>query len=160
GYPSTDRSRAEVLPHPSRRDSIQRRTTTRREKLSPARSEETPMPTMMPAQVTKPGGDFELVERPIPEPDRGQVRIKVDACGICHSDGLVKDGLWPGLPYPRIPGHEISGRVDAVGKDVTTWKPGQRVGVGWHGGHCFVCDPCQRGDFILCRVGKVTALSF
>jgi alcohol dehydrogenase/propanol-preferring alcohol dehydrogenase len=111
-------------------------------------------------QVTKPGGDFELVERHIPEPGRGQVRIKVEACGICHSDVLVKQGFWPGLQYPRVPGHEIAGRVDAVGPDVTQWKPGQRAGVGWHGGHCFICDPCRRGDFIVCRNEKITALSF
>jgi D-arabinose 1-dehydrogenase-like Zn-dependent alcohol dehydrogenase len=118
------------------------------------------MPTMKAVQVTKAGGDFELVERPIPEPERGQVRVKVEACGICHSDVLVKDGLWPGLSYPRVPGHEIAGRVDAVGPDVTTWKPDQRVGVGWHGGHCFTCDSCRRGDFILCRFAKATSLSF
>jgi D-arabinose 1-dehydrogenase-like Zn-dependent alcohol dehydrogenase len=118
------------------------------------------MAFMRAMQVTKPGGPFELVERPVPEPGRGQVRIKVEACGICHSDVLVKDGQWPGLQYPRVPGHEIAGRVDAVGADVTTWTPGQRVGVGWHGGHCFVCDPCRRGDFILCRFGKITSLSF
>ncbi len=111
-------------------------------------------------QVSKPEGHFELVERPVPEPGRGHVRIKVEACGICHSDVLVKDGLWPGLQYPRIPGHEIAGRVDAVGADVASWRPGQRVGVGWHGGHCFVCDPCRRGDFILCRRERVTSLSF
>jgi 2-desacetyl-2-hydroxyethyl bacteriochlorophyllide A dehydrogenase len=111
-------------------------------------------------QVARPGGDLELVERPIPEPGRGQVRIKVEACGICHSDVLVKEGFWPGLQYPRIPGHEIAGRVDAVGPDVAQWKPGQRVGVGWHGGHCFICDPCRRGDFIVCRNEKITALSF
>ncbi len=111
-------------------------------------------------QVGKPGGDFEVVERPVPEPGRGQVRIKVEACGICHSDLLVKEGYWPGLQYPRVPGHEIAGRVDAVGSDVTLWKPGQRVGVGWHGGHCFLCDPCRRGDFIVCQNEKITALSF
>lgn len=111
-------------------------------------------------QVSKPGGNFELVERSIPEPGRTQVRIKVEACGICHSDVLVKEGLWSGLQYPRIPGHEIAGRIDAVGEGVSNWKPGQRVGVGWHGGHCFVCDPCRRGDFILCRNEKITALSF
>ena len=115
------------------------------------------MPLMKAVQVSTPGGPFEMVERPIPEPGRGHVRVKVEACGICHSDVLVKEGLWPGLQYPRVPGHEIAGRVDAVGADVTTWKPGQRVGVGWHGGHCFVCDPCRRGDFILCRFGKVTS---
>ena len=118
------------------------------------------MALMKAMQVSKPGGQFELVERPIPEPGRGQVRVKVEACGVCHSDVMVKDGLWPGLPYPRIPGHEIAGRVDAVGPDVTNWKAGQRVGVGWHGGHCFTCDPCRRGDFILCRFEKITAINF
>ncbi|MGO9647453.1 MAG: alcohol dehydrogenase [Terriglobales bacterium] len=118
------------------------------------------MPKMKAVQVGKPGGNFEIVERPIPEPGRAQVRIKVEACGICHSDALVKEGLWPGLQYPRVPGHEIAGRVDAVGPEVTQWKPGQRVGVGWHGGHCFVCDPCRRGDFVLCRFEKITAISF
>jgi D-arabinose 1-dehydrogenase-like Zn-dependent alcohol dehydrogenase len=112
------------------------------------------------AQVSKPGGDFEIVERPVPEPGRAQVRIKVEACGICHSDVLAKEGGWPGLQYPRVPGHEIAGRIDAVGADVTQWKRGQRVGVGWHGGHCFVCDPCRRGDFNVCQNVKVTGLSF
>jgi len=115
---------------------------------------------MKAVQVSKPGGNFEVVDRPIPEPARGQVRIKVEACGICHSDALVKEGLWPGLQYPRIPGHEIAGRIDAVGADVTLWKRGQRVGVGWHGGHCFQCDPCRRGDFNLCKFAKITAISF
>jgi D-arabinose 1-dehydrogenase-like Zn-dependent alcohol dehydrogenase len=118
------------------------------------------MALMKAVQVSKAGGPFELVERPIPEPGRGQVRIKVEACGICHSDVLVKDGLWPGLPYPRVPGHEIAGRLDALGPDVAGWKTGQRVGVGWHGGHCFTCDPCRRGDFILCRFEKITSISF
>jgi D-arabinose 1-dehydrogenase-like Zn-dependent alcohol dehydrogenase len=118
------------------------------------------MPQMKAVQVGKAGGQFELVERTIPEPGRGQVRVKVEACGICHSDVVVKDGLWPGLPYPRVPGHEIAGRVDAVGPDVTSWKAGQRVGVGWHGGHCFTCDACRRGDFILCRFEKITSISF
>jgi D-arabinose 1-dehydrogenase-like Zn-dependent alcohol dehydrogenase len=118
------------------------------------------MAKMKAVQVGKPGGNFEIVERPIPEPGRAQVRIKVEACGVCHSDVLVKEGLWPGLQYPRVPGHEIAGRIDAVGADVTQWKPGQRVGVGWHGGHCFVCDPCRRGDFIICQVEKVTAIHF
>lgn len=115
--------------------------------------------TMKTVQVPKAGGDFEIVERPIPEPGRGQVRIKVEACGVCHSDVLVKEGHWPGLTYPRVPGHEIAGRVDAVGADVLLWKPGQRVGVGWHGGHCFRCDPCRRGDFINCRNLAVTGIS-
>jgi 2-desacetyl-2-hydroxyethyl bacteriochlorophyllide A dehydrogenase len=118
------------------------------------------MAKMRVMHITRPNGPFELVEREIPEPARGQVLIKVDACGICHSDVVVKDGLWPGLPYPRIPGHEIAGRVDAVGEGVANWQPGQRVGVGWHGGHCFVCDPCRRGDFILCQFEKITGLSF
>jgi len=111
-------------------------------------------------QVSKPGGNFEIVDRPTPQPGRGQVRIKVEACGICHSDMLVKEGYWPGIQYPRVPGHEIAGRVDAVGADVTLWKPGQRVGVGWHGGHCFHCDPCRRGDFIQCKFEKITAINF
>lgn len=115
---------------------------------------------MKAVQISKPGGNFEVVERPTPEPQRGQVRIKVEACGICHSDALVKEGHWPGLQYPRVPGHEIAGRIDKVGPDVTQWKPGQRVGVGWHGGHCFVCDPCRRGDFINCKVEKITAIDF
>jgi D-arabinose 1-dehydrogenase-like Zn-dependent alcohol dehydrogenase len=115
---------------------------------------------MKAVQISKPKGNFEIVDRPIPQPGRGHVRIKVEACGICHSDALVKEGLWPGLQYPRVPGHEIAGRIDAVGADVTQWKPGQRVGVGWHGGHCFQCDPCRRGDFILCQFEKITAISF
>jgi len=118
------------------------------------------MPKMKAVQVGKPGGNFEIVERPVPEPGKAQVRIKVEACGICHSDALVKEGMWPGLQYPRVPGHEIAGRIDAVGSDVTQWKLGQRVGVGWHGGHCFVCDRCRRGDFILCQFEKITAISF
>jgi D-arabinose 1-dehydrogenase-like Zn-dependent alcohol dehydrogenase len=117
------------------------------------------MSRMKAVQVSKPGGNFELVERNIPEPGRNQVRIKVEACGICHSDELVKEGHWPGIQYPRIPGHEIAGRVDAVGADVTNWKPGQRVGVGWHGGHDFTCDACRRGDFINCQAEEITALS-
>jgi len=112
------------------------------------------------AQVSKPGGNFEIVERPIPEPGRAQVRIKVEACGVCHSDAIVKQSGFPGLQYPRVPGHEIAGRIDAVGDDVTQWKPGQRVGVGWHGGYCFVCDPCRRGNFILCQVEKITGISY
>jgi len=115
---------------------------------------------MKAVQISKAGGNFEVVERPIPEPGRGQVRIKVEACGICHSDALVKEGHWPGIQYPRVPGHEIAGRIDAVGADVTLWKPGQRVGLGWHGGHCFQCDPCRRGDFINCKFEKITAIHF
>src|ERR1039457_6658255 len=117
------------------------------------------MSKMKAVQVGKPGGNFEIVERNIPDPGRAQVRIKVEACGICHSDALVKEGHWPGIQYPRVPGHEIAGRIDAVGADVSNWKPGQRVGVGWHGGHCFVCDACRRGEFVLCRNEKITGIS-
>jgi len=115
---------------------------------------------MKAVQVSKPGGNFEVVERPTPEPGRGQVRIKVEACGVCHSDAIVKETGWPGMQYPRVPGHEIAGRIDTVGADVTQWKPGQRVGVGWHGGHCFTCDPCRRGDFINCKFQKITSIHF
>ncbi len=116
--------------------------------------------TMKAAQISKAGRDFEVVERPRPEPGDAQVRVKVEACGICHSDVLVKEGLWPGLQYPRVPGHEIAGRVDAVGAGVTGWAQGQRVGVGWHGGHCFTCAPCRRGDFAMCVNRKVTGIDF
>ncbi len=115
---------------------------------------------MQVAQISKPGGDWELVERDIPEPEPGQVRIKVEACGICHSDVFVKDGTWPGLQFPRVPGHELVGRVDVVGSGVTEWQPGQRVGVGWHGGHDFVCDRCRRGDFAMCVNRKITGFDF
>jgi D-arabinose 1-dehydrogenase-like Zn-dependent alcohol dehydrogenase len=115
---------------------------------------------MKAAQISKPGADFELVERDIPEPGAGQVRVKVEACGICHSDFVVKEGLWPGLQYPRVPGHEVAGRIDAVGSNVTEWKTGQRVGVGWHGGHDFVCEQCRRGDFAMCVNRKVTGIDF
>lgn len=112
------------------------------------------------AQISKAGADWELVERDVPEPGPAQVRVKVDACGICHSDVLVKDGLWPGLQYPRVPGHEVAGRIDAIGAGVTGWSEGQRVGVGWHGGHCFMCAPCRRGDFAMCVNRKVTGIDF
>jgi alcohol dehydrogenase/propanol-preferring alcohol dehydrogenase len=115
---------------------------------------------MKAAQIGKAGGDFELVERDIPDPGKGQVRVKVEACGICHSDALVKEGLWPGLQYPRIPGHEVAGRIDALGDQVTNWKKGDRVGVGWHGGHDFICDQCRRGDFAMCLNRKVTGIDF
>lgn len=118
------------------------------------------MASMKVAQISKAGGPFEIVERDIPQPGPGQVRIKVEACGICHSDSLVKQAAFPGLQLPRVPGHEISGRIDAVGAGVAQWKPGQRVGVGWHGGHCFVCDACRRGDFVLCQNEKITSISF
>src|SRR5271154_4561559 len=112
------------------------------------------------AQVPKPGADFEIVEREIPAPEAGQVRIKVQACGVCHSDVLTKDGLWPGIQYPRIPGHEVAGVVDEVVPGVTAWKKGRRVGVGWHGGHDGTCRECRRGDFGNCRNMKVCGISY
>jgi len=119
------------------------------------------MSKMRAAQISRPGGAFELVEREIPQPLAGQVRIKIQACGICHSDSLVKEGHWPGLQYPRVPGHEIVGGVDAVGADVAQWKVGQRVGVGWHGGHCGYCDACRSGNFFGCSVAlQITGISF
>jgi len=117
-------------------------------------------PAMTVAQISKPGGDFEIVEREIPRPDAGQVRIKVQACGVCHSDVLTKEGLWPGIQYPRIPGHEVAGLVDEVGGGVTAWKKGQRVGVGWHGGHDGTCRECRRGDFRNCRNAQVCGISY
>jgi D-arabinose 1-dehydrogenase-like Zn-dependent alcohol dehydrogenase len=108
------------------------------------------------AQVSHPKGAFEIVEREIPEPQSGWVRVKVEACGVCHSDSLTKEGHWPGIQYPRVPGHEVIGVVDAVGENVPGWKPGQRVGVGWHGGHCGYCDNCRRGDFFACTVALLT----
>jgi len=117
------------------------------------------MPSMKAVQVSKAGGDFEAVERPIPSPGQDEVRIKVEACGICHSDQLVKEGHWPGLAYPRVPGHEVAGRIDEVGPGVSAWKVGQRVGVGWHGGHCFVCEACRRGDFINCARAHISGLT-
>lgn len=112
------------------------------------------------AQISKPGGDWEVIERDIAEPGADQVRLKVEACGVCHSDAMVKEGLWPGLQYPRVPGHEVAGRIEAVGANVTAWTVGQRVGVGWHGGHCFVCELCRRGDFAMCLNRKVTGFDF
>jgi D-arabinose 1-dehydrogenase-like Zn-dependent alcohol dehydrogenase len=110
--------------------------------------------------VPRPGGPFELVEREIPEPGPGAVRIRVEACGICHSDWLTKENLFPGIEYPRVPGHEIAGSIDEVGKDVAGWTAGQRVAVGWHGGHCGHCDRCRRGDFVLCRIApQVTGIT-
>jgi D-arabinose 1-dehydrogenase-like Zn-dependent alcohol dehydrogenase len=103
------------------------------------------------AQVTAAHGPIEVVERPIPSPGTGKVRVKVEACGLCHSDVITKEGIFPGIAYPRIPGHEIAGVVDAVGEGVTNWTKGQRVGIGWAGGHCTVCHPCRRGDFAACQ---------
>jgi len=116
--------------------------------------------TMTVAQVSKPGAGFQIVEREIPEPGAGQVRIKVQACGICHSDVLVTEGVLPWIQYPRVPGHEVAGIIDEVGPGVTVWKTGQRVGVGWHGGHDGSCRECRRGDFRNCRNVKVTGISY
>lgn len=118
------------------------------------------MPSMRAIQVSKAKQPFELVEREVPAPGPDQVRLKVEACGICHSDAFVKGGLYPGLVLPRIPGHEIAGRVDAVGASVTAFKPGDRAGVGWHGGHCFQCGACRRGLFLNCEKAQVTGISF
>jgi len=118
------------------------------------------MAKMKAVQVSKAGGPFELVEREVPEPAARQVRIKVEACGICHSDAFVKSGGFPGLKLPRIPGHEIAGRIDAVGPEVTMWKKGDRVGVGWHGGHCFQCVACRKGLFINCEKALLTGISY
>ncbi|WP_368409299.1 alcohol dehydrogenase [Halomarina litorea] len=115
---------------------------------------------MRAVQVPEPGGDFEAVDREIPDPEPNEVRVAVDACGVCHSDAFVKEGAFPGIDYPRTPGHEVAGRVDAVGEDVEGWEAGQRVGVGWHGGHCFTCDACRRGDFINCEDALVTGIAF
>ena len=117
------------------------------------------MATMRAVQIPSPKGAFEIVERPIPEPGPGTVRIRVQACGVCHSDSLVKEGLAP-VQYPRVPGHEVAGVIDAVGQGVTQWKTGQTVGVGWNGGYCGQCDPCRRGNFFACVTNQVTGLSF
>src|SRR5262249_19837736 len=101
---------------------------------------------MRAVQIPRAGGPLELVERDVPEPERGWVRVKIEACGVCHSDSLVKEGHWPGIQYPRVPGHEVIGVVDAVGEGVKPWKTGQRVGVGWHAGNCGYCDHCRRGE--------------
>ncbi len=116
--------------------------------------------TLKVAQIAKAGADFSIVEREIPKPGPGQVRIKVKACGVCHSDVLTKEGGWPGIEYPRIPGHEVAGVIDDVGAGVTTWKKGQRVGVGWHGGQDNTCVQCRRGDFANCQNVKVAGISY
>jgi D-arabinose 1-dehydrogenase-like Zn-dependent alcohol dehydrogenase len=112
------------------------------------------------AQISKPGGDFEIVEREIPEPGAEEVRIKVQACGVCHSDVFTKEGVWPGIQFPRVPGHEVAGIVDKLGAGVSEWKKGQRVGVGWHGGHDGTCRECRRGDFGNCRNVKIAGISY
>src|SRR5215467_3951480 len=116
--------------------------------------------TMKVAQISKPKAAFEIVEREIPTPAAGQVRIKVQACGVCHSDVLTKEGLMPEIQYPRIPGHEVVGIVDEVGAGVSAWKKGQRVGVGWHGGHDNTCRECRRGDFRHCKNQKIAGISY
>src|SRR2546423_336700 len=118
------------------------------------------MAKMKVALVPKPGADFEIVEREIPPPSAGHVRIRVQACGICHSDSLVKEGYWPGIQYPRAPGHEVAGLIDEIGSGVIGWKKGQRVGVGWHGGQDGTCLPSRRGDFANCRNLKISGISY
>jgi D-arabinose 1-dehydrogenase-like Zn-dependent alcohol dehydrogenase len=115
---------------------------------------------MRAAQISKAGGDFEMVEREIPNPGVGQVRIKVQACGVCHSDVLTKEGTWPGIQYPRVPGHEVAGTIDELGPGVSEWKMGQRVGVGWHGGQDGTCLACRRGDFRNCRSLRIPGISY
>src|SRR5580704_15913751 len=115
---------------------------------------------MKSAQIPKPGAGFQIVDREIPKPGVGEVRIKVQACGVCHSDLFTKEGLWPGIQYPRVPGHEIAGIVDELGAGVSDWKEGQRAGVGWHGGHDGTCLYCRRGDFNNCRNLKIAGISY
>src|SRR5713101_1918995 len=118
------------------------------------------MAKMKVAQVPKPGADFEIVEREIPNPGAGHVRIRVQACGICHSDFITKEGLFPNIQYPRVPGHEVAGVIDEIGSGVTGWKKGQRVGVGWHGGQDGTCIACRRGDFANCLNLKISGISY
>jgi D-arabinose 1-dehydrogenase-like Zn-dependent alcohol dehydrogenase len=118
------------------------------------------MTQMKAARVPKPGADFEIIDREIPEPGAGHVRIKVQACGVCHSDVLTKEGLWPGIQYPRVPGHEVAGIIDEAGQGVSAWTKGQRVGVGWHGGQDNTCRECRRGDFRNCRNLKIPGISY
>src|SRR5258708_6019662 len=118
------------------------------------------MAKMRAVQVPSAKGPLQMVEREIPEPVPGWVRIRVEACGICHADSYVKEGLWPGIQYPRVPGHEVAGVIDAVGSGVGGWKPGQRVGGGWVGGGCGYCENCRRGEFLFCSVERrVTAIT-
>jgi D-arabinose 1-dehydrogenase-like Zn-dependent alcohol dehydrogenase len=118
------------------------------------------MPTMRVVQVPRPNGPFEIVERQIPEPGAKSVRIRVQACGICHSDSVTKEGHYPGIQYPRVPGHEVAGVIDAVGPGVEGWQKGQRVGVGWNGGYCGHCDLCRRGEFFACVTHQVTGITY
>jgi D-arabinose 1-dehydrogenase-like Zn-dependent alcohol dehydrogenase len=120
------------------------------------------MPTVKGRAVQVPfaKAPFEVIEKEFPEPGPGHVRIRVQACGICHSDSLTKEGQFPGISYPRVPGHEVAGIIDAVGSDVPVFKVGDRVGLGWHGGHCNYCEPCRRGDFIVCQNGQIAGISY
>jgi D-arabinose 1-dehydrogenase-like Zn-dependent alcohol dehydrogenase len=118
------------------------------------------MPKMKAVQVPRAGADFEIVEREIPQPGAGQVRIRVQACGICHSDVVAKEGLFPGITYPRVPGHEVAGVIDELGAGVTEWRKGERVGVGWHGGQDGTCLACRRGDFVNCANGKICGTTY
>ncbi len=115
---------------------------------------------MKKVRVKSAGGNFELIDEPMRDPDAGCVRVKVQACGICHSDVLTKDGSWPGIAYPRSPGHEIAGVIDAVGEGTDPWKVGDRVGIGWHGGHCGRCESCRRGDFMTCAKLQIPGISY
>ncbi|RJX46825.1 alcohol dehydrogenase catalytic domain-containing protein, partial [Halonotius pteroides] len=115
---------------------------------------------MRAAVVDEAGAEFEVVERAVPEPASGEVRVAVEACGICHSDVFVTEGGYPGVSYPRIPGHEVVGYVDSVGGSVENWSAGDYVGAGWHGGHCFTCEPCRRGEFLNCERAEITGLTF
>jgi D-arabinose 1-dehydrogenase-like Zn-dependent alcohol dehydrogenase len=118
------------------------------------------MRKMKAIEVKQAGGPLEVVERDVPEAGEGHVRIRIQACGICHSDMLTKEGAWPGLTYPRVPGHEIAGVIDSVGANVDGWQVGQRVGVGWHGGHCGKCEHCRQGDFVLCKYALIPGISY
>lgn len=118
------------------------------------------MAKMRAIQVAGPNKPLELVEKEIPSPKRGEVRVKVQACGVCHSDSLVKEGTFPGIQYPRVPGHEVAGVIDALGDEVRDWKVGQRVGIGWYGGHCKVCNSCRRGDFVTCANPQICGLTY
>jgi D-arabinose 1-dehydrogenase-like Zn-dependent alcohol dehydrogenase len=111
-------------------------------------------------QVPAAGGAFELVQKQFSDPGPGHVRIRVQACGVCHSDSLTKEGMWPGIQFPRVPGHEVAGVLDAIGPDVPVFKVGQRVGLGWHGGHCNYCAPCRRGDFMLCENQPISGINY
>jgi D-arabinose 1-dehydrogenase-like Zn-dependent alcohol dehydrogenase len=119
------------------------------------------MSSMRAVRVTRAKGSLELVEQPIPQPGPGSVQIKVEACGICHSDFVTKEARWPGVQFPRTAGHEVAGVIDAAGAGVTGWSAGQRVGVGWHGGHCGYCDSCRRGDFVTCQIApQIPGISY